>query len=203
MTDSVFIYLLIALAATTIGAVPLGLVNLSVVNSALKNDTRGALQIAHGASVVEVLFALSSLLAGAQLLPFLDGNPVVRYFVFAVLLILGLFFLFKKNKEKIPIEKGESYGYLKGAFLNIISIQVLLFWLLTATLLSANQLLPVTTSEVLIFLVGVWLTKMAVLKGFALLAQKVVSRSPEISAHINQIIGVVLISGAIIQLIKI
>ncbi|MGC9355077.1 MAG: LysE family transporter [Mariniphaga sp.] len=203
MEPNFFIYLLIALAATIIGAVPLGLVNLSVVDTVLKNDSRGAMQIAHGASVVEVLFALSSLLVGAWLSQFFEGNPVVRYFVFAVLLISGLFFWFKTNKEKTRKEHGKSLGFLKGALLNIVSIQVLLFWLLVATVLSAKQLLPSALPGILFFLAGVWLAKMAVLKGYAFLAQKVVSRAHKISANINQIIGVLLMLVAIIQLIKI
>ncbi|MBW6537845.1 MAG: LysE family translocator [Mariniphaga sp.] len=203
MEPNLFLYLFIAMAATAIGAVPLGLVNLSVLDLALKNDTRSATQIAHGASVVEVFFALASLLAGAKLTPFFEGNPVVRYFVFAVLLVAGLFFWFKTNKEKIRKEAQKSYGFLKGALLNIVSIQVLLFWLLAATVLSAKQWLPTTFPEVLLFLSGVWLAKIGVLKGYAFLAKKVATHADKFSANTNRIIGVVLLAVAIVQLIKI
>lgn len=203
MEPNLIIYLIVALAATTIGAVPLGLVNLSVLDSALKNDTHGATQIAHGASVVEVFFALASLLVGTKLSPFFEGNPVVRYFVFAVLLISGLFFWFKTNKEKIRKETQKSFGFLKGVLLNIVSIQVLLFWLLAATVLSVKQLLPVTFSEILFFLAGVWLTKMGVLKGYAFLAKKVANHAQNISAHVNRIIGIILVVVAFVQFFKI
>ncbi len=203
MEPNLIIYLIVALAATTIGAVPLGLVNLSVLDSALKNDTRGASQIAHGASVVEVFFALASLLVGTKLSPFFEGNPVVRYFVFAVLLISGLFFWFKTNKEKIRKEAQKSFGFLKGVLLNIVSIQVLLFWLLAATVLSAKQWLPTTFPEVLLFLSGVWLAKMGVLKGYAFLAKKVASHAEKFSANTNRIISIVLLAVSIIQFIKI
>lgn len=197
------IYLLIAIAATIIGAVPLGLVNLSVVDAALKNDSRSAMQIAHGASVVEIIFALVALLAGAKLSPLFDGNPVVRYFVFTVLVISGLFFWFKKNRVKSNPNSRKSAGFVKGILLNLVSIQVLLFWLLVATVLSAKQFIPSTFSEMLFFIAGVWLTKMAVLKAYAFLAKKVVSRAQKISANINQIIAIVLMAVAIVQFIKI
>lgn len=203
MEPGLIIYLLIAMAATTVGAVPLGLVNLSVMEKALKNDTHGAMQIALGASVVEVFFALSSLMAGAKLSPFFVGNPIVRYFVFAVLVVSGLFFWFKTNQQTTRKETGKSFGFLKGALLNIVSIQVLLFWLIVATVLSAKQLLPVTFSEILLFLTGVWLTKIAVLKGYTFVAQMVAARAQKISVKINRIIGVVLLVVAIVQLIKI
>ncbi|GET24409.1 LysE family transporter [Prolixibacter sp. NT017] len=203
MISQYILFLLFGALATTIGAVPLGLVNLSVLDLALKNDTRSAIQIAQGASVVEVFFALASLLAGAKLSPFFEGNPVVRYFVFAVLLVSGLFFWFKTNKEKIRKETQKSFGFMKGVLLNIVSIQVLLFWLLAATVLSAKQWLPATFPEVLLFLSGVWLAKMGVLKGYAFLATKVAIHAEKFSANTNRIIGIVLIMVSIIQLIKI
>jgi len=203
MEPNLFIYLIIALAATTIAAVPLGLVNLSVVDTALKNDSRGATQIAYGASVVEVFFALASVLAGAKLLPILEGNSKVRYFVFAVLLISSLFFWFKPNKVKIRKETQKSLGFLKGAFLNIVSLQVLLFWLLAATVLSAKQWLPTTLPEIFLFLTGVLLAKISVLKGYAFLAKKVASHAEKISANTNRIISIVLLIVAIVQFVKI
>lgn len=198
-----FIYLIIALAATTIGAVPLGLVNLSVVNAAVKNDSQGALQIAHGASVVEIIFALIALLAGNKLAPVLQENWVIRYFVFAVLLGSGLFFWFKKNQVKTTSPNRKSTGFIKGILLNLVSVQVLLFWLLAATVLSAKQLIPSAFSEMLFFIVGVWLAKMGVLKGYATLAQKVAGHAQKISGNINQIIAIVLMAVAIVQFMKI
>ncbi|MBN1987730.1 MAG: LysE family transporter [Prolixibacteraceae bacterium] len=203
MNDTGVIYFFIALAAATIGAVPLGLVNLSVVDTALKNGSQKATGIAHGASVVEVIFALSSLVAGAWLSEFFKGNPMVRYFVFAVLMGSGLFFWLKKNKGQLKKEQGKSIGFLKGALLNIVSIPVLLFWLLAATVLSAKQLLPSSLPEILFFLSGVWLAKMVILKIYVFLALKVVSRAHKLSSNINRVIGIVLMTVAVIQLLKI
>jgi threonine/homoserine/homoserine lactone efflux protein len=202
MSDSIFLFLFISMAATVIGAVPLGLVNLSVMDAALKNNSRGAVQIAHGASLVEIFFALVALLAGAKLSPLFEGNQVVHYFVFAVLLVSGLLFWFKKNKEKTLKEHRKSLGFLKGALLNIVSIQVLLFWFLAATVLSTKQWLPNSFPEVLFFLTGVWLAKMGVLKGYAFLAKKVATHAEKFSANTNRIIGIVLIGVAIVQFVK-
>jgi threonine/homoserine/homoserine lactone efflux protein len=203
MNDFVFIHFFIAFAAAVIGAVPFGLVNLSVIDATIKSGSREAMGVAHGASVVEVLFALSSILAGTTLSPFFEGNPIVKYIVSAVLVISGLFFWFKKNKKNASLKQKKSFGFYKGVLLNIVSIQVLLFWLLAATLLSAKQLLPATFPEVMLFLAGVWLAKMGVLRIYAVMALKVFGRTEIISANINRIIGVVLLSVSVIQFIKI
>ena len=202
MNDSIILFFLIAISATVIGAVPLGLVNLSVVDASLRNNSRGAIQIARGASVVEIFFALVALLAGEKLAPLLEGNPAVRYFVFAVLLVSGLFFWFKTNKETTLKEHKSSFGFLKGALLNIVSIQVLLFWFLAATVLSTKQWLPGTFWEVLFFLTGVWLAKMGVLKGYAFLANKVATKTQKISTNVNRIISIILLIVAIVQFVK-
>jgi L-lysine exporter family protein LysE/ArgO len=172
MTETGLIIFLTAVTATFIGAVPLGLVNLSVIERSIKNDIRRANQIAYGASVVEILFALIALLIGTKLSPIFEGNTVVRYFVFGVLLVTGLFYLFKKNKEKYQKEQRNSSGFLKGVILNLISIQVFLYWLVVSTVLSAKHLLPISIPEFLLFLTGVGLAKTGVLKGYAFVAQK-------------------------------
>jgi hypothetical protein len=80
---------------------------------------------------------------------------------------------------------------------------VLLFWLLAATVLSAKQWLPTELAEVLLFLAGVWLAKMGVLKGYAFLAKIVATHAEKFSANTNRIISIVLLAVSIIQFVKI
>ena len=198
-----FIYLFIGAFACTIGAIPFGLVNLSVVESTLKKNTRRAMNIAQGASLVEVLFALASLLAGAWLSRYLNGSILTKFMVFTVLLFFGIWFWFKKNNSAIKSNKESSMGFFKGILLNLLSVQVLLFWLFTFAVLSAKHLLPSTLIQILLFISGVWLAKMIVLRLYAFLAVKVVSRATALSSNINRVIGVILATVSILQLIKI
>jgi uncharacterized protein YjeT (DUF2065 family) len=55
----------------------------------------------------------------------------------------------------------------------------------------------------LLFLAGVWLAKMGVLKGYSWLAQKVATQAEKISANTNRIIGILLMLVAVIQFINI
>ncbi len=58
------LFLLIGALATTIGAVPFGLANLSVVDVAIKANIRKSMSVAFGAAIIEIVFALTALLAG-------------------------------------------------------------------------------------------------------------------------------------------
>jgi hypothetical protein len=95
-----------------------------------------------------------------------------------------------------------SFGFLKGVFLNLISIQVLLFWLIAVSYLSVRDLFPTTFSQGLLFVIGVWLGKLAVLRVYAVLGKKVAAHSQILSKNINRIIGSVLMLVALIQLMK-
>ena len=56
MLVEIIIVLLIGITTSIVGAVPFGLVNLTVLNVSLEQGNRAALRIAHGASFIEVLF---------------------------------------------------------------------------------------------------------------------------------------------------
>jgi len=196
------IYLFIGALIVTLGALPFGLVNLSVMDVAINQNVRKSMFIAHGAALVEILFALTALLAGTVLSGYFNGNILVKYMVLAVLIVSGIFFWFKQNNLAKKGDSETSNGFLKGAFLNLMSIQVLLFWLFAVTFLSVRNLFPSTLIQFSLFISGVWIGKMAVLRAYAILGRKVVAKSQLISQNMNRIIGSILILVAFIQLIK-
>lgn len=202
MISHSILFLLIGALATIIGALPFGLVNLSVADVAIKVNVRKSMTIAFGASIIEILFALMALLAGSLLSNLIEANYIVKFSVLAVLLFSGVFFWFKKNKVEISDNKSNSKGFLKGALLNLISIQVLLFWMLAIAFLSVKNLVPTSLLQMGLFIIGVWLAKVAVLWGYAILARKVAKKSTVLSANINRIIGSLLILAAFFQFMK-
>jgi threonine/homoserine/homoserine lactone efflux protein len=198
------LYFFIALATTIIGAVPFGLVNLSVADTATKTNTRKSMEVASGATLVEVIFALAALLTGASLQNYLSSNHWVNLTVAGVLFGAGLIFWLKKyNKTTSKVKPSSAGSFLKGAFLNLISIQVLLFWLMAAAFLSVHDLIPGSPLQFILFITGVGIAKTAVLLGYAVLARKVAEKSKIISRNMNRIIGFILVSVALYQLINI
>ncbi len=160
------------------------------------------MSVAFVAAIIEIVFALTALLAGSLLNNLIEGNSIIKFSVLGVLLFAGVFFWFKKNKVPIRETKSSSNGYLKGAVLNLISIQVLLFWIIAIAFLSVKNLVPASVLQMVLFVVGVWLAKMAVLWAYAILARKVAEKSALLSANINRIIGGLLVLTAVFQFIK-
>ena len=194
--------LVMGMGAAIIGALPFGLVNLTVLNVTFERGNRAAIKIAHGAALVEVVFGLTALYAGGMLARHIEGNVIISYSTAAVLIIGGIFFILKKQRKNDPNETGSS-GFLKGILLNLVSIQVFLFWILAIAFLSSRELLQYDLLSILLFVAGIWLGKMAVLWIYMNLSNRILSRSRIISKNINTIIGIVLFGLAFVQVLKI
>jgi threonine/homoserine/homoserine lactone efflux protein len=202
MIINYLLILIIGFTAAVIGALPFGLVNLTVLNVTFERGNRAAINISHGAAVVEVLFGLTALLAGELLVNHIEGNAIVSYSTVAVPFMGGVFFILKKQHAGMSRHTGYS-GFLKGIFLNLVSIQVFLFWIIAVAFLSSKQLLQYDPLSILLFISGIWLGKMAVLWLYMNLSGKILSSSRIISRNINRIIGIVLFGMAFIQVLKI
>ena len=190
------------MGAAILGGLPFGLVNLTVLNVTFERGNRAAIKIAHGAAIVEVIFGLTALFAGGLLASYIEGNVIISYTTAGVLIIGGIFFILKKQSKSDPRETGSS-GFFKGILLNLVSIQVFLFWILAIAFLSSRELLQYDLVSILLFISGIWLGKMAVLWMYMNLGNRYLSRSRIISKNINTVIGIVLFGLAFFQILKI
>ena len=114
----------------------------------------------------------------------------------------GIFFVLKKQGSREQTEKSAS-GFVHGILLNLVSLQVFLFWILAIAFLSPRELLLYDPISILLFVAGIWLGKMAVRWMYSHLSNRILYRSRIISSNINTIIGMVLIGMAFIQFLKI
>ena len=194
-------YLFIGFAACTVGALPFGIVNLTVLDETLKKGNRSALNIAHGAAIVEVMFGLAAILTGSLIDSYLDNNIFINYFILGLFIVSGMVFFFNKKSIDFP-GKSQFTGFFKGVFLNLISIQVFLFWILAIAFLSTKNLRPPDSISIFIFLIGIWLGKMMVLWSYTILSKNIIAKSQKLSNNMNRIIGLILFSVAIIQAVK-
>ena len=195
-------FLIIGFIISVIGALPFGLVNLTVLNVAYKKGNSMAMNISHGAAIVEVLFGLIAILTGNLIHQFINENIVINYFIIAVLSISGLLFIIKRRKEMKEENRSKTYGFFKGVLLNMVSFQVLLFWLIAITFLSSRQIIEFNIIAILTFIMGIWIGKMAVLCFYILLSHKIISRSRILSKNIDKMIGIVLFIIAAIQIVQ-
>lgn len=192
------ILLFVGVLVTVIGALPFGLVNLSVVDISLKQSRKLAMQIAHGAALVEVLYGVVAILAGAIISEFIQKNLFLNYSLIGILVIGSIVFILRK-KEKNTKRFSVFSSFLKGVFLNLISFQVFLYWSIATAFLYARNILDTRFLSIMIFAVGIWLGKILVLWIYAFLSTRIISKSVIISKHLNRIIGGILMIIAVYQ----
>ena len=192
--------ILLAIALSVIGALPFGLVNLSVLDTSYRQGKTKALGIAYGAALVEVIFGLSALMAGRTIIRFTEGSTLAGFLVVFIPAVTGAVF-FLKGKKTSTIRKRGGAGFLQGVFLNLISIQVLMYWLLAIAFLHAKQW-TIEPRLYLFFGIGIWAGKMLVLWAYAYLSTFILSKSEAIASNVNRIIGSILLVTAIIQIIR-
>lgn len=184
-----------------IGALPLGLVNLTVLDVSYRNGKSSALKVAHGAAWIEVIFGFAALMAGSRIEIAMHRNAFTEYLVIIILGLAGVFFLLKKNSSTAD-NLDQHKGFIKGALLNLISIQVLLYWLLAVAYVNARWQPEFNINSMLLFAAGIWLGKMGVLWIYAWFSGPVLSRSAFLAQNMNRIIGTVLVFSAIFQFCK-
>ncbi len=193
--------LLTAILVTLIGALPIGLVNLTVLDVSFRNGKSEALNVAHGAAWIEVLFGFTALFAGSWIGRAMHENNVMEYLIMIIPLLAGVFFFLKKN-GRIADKRDQHHGFIRGIVLNLLSIQVLLYWLFAMAYVNTRWHIELNVYSMLLFAVGIGLGKMGVLWTYAYFSKLILSRSAFLARHINRIIGVVLLFSTLLQFIN-
>lgn len=191
----------IALFITIIGALPFGLVNLSVLDTSYRSGTSPAMRLSHGAAIVEVAFGLLALTAGGLIAHVISSSPILYYLVLAVPAIAGIYFLLK-GKYRQPAAADNKQGFFMGMLLNLVSIQVLLYWLFAVAYVLAVREFEYNVFTIVFFASGIWLGKMGVLWLYAIFSKRIFCSMGFLARNINRVIGVVLLFTVVIQLVK-
>lgn len=200
-------YFFLALITSFLGALPFGTVNLSVVDTTLKESFKAGMLIAIAASLVEIVFSFLAVHCGMLITDFIEKNLYVKVSTILLFIILGLLFFFKKQKQRsLEKRKRKKSNFLKGLLLAIINPQVLPYWVLIITYLQTSYMLNLNiyeqTKYVVIFLFGVWLGKILALYLYGKLSIVIQKKAVRISKAMNKIIGTILFTVGIIQLVK-
>lgn len=198
---SIILIIIIGFIAALIGALPVGLVNLTVLDKAFHADQKNALHVAHGAAWIEVVFGFIALSLGNKITVFMDNKSVFYYVILLLPALVGIVFLFRKNTINKKQERSGNH-FLKGVFLNLISVQVLLYWLIAVVYISHFHIRIQGFYETVGFLAGIWIGKMLVLWFYAKISKTIFNKWQFLSLYMNRIIGGVLLVSVFIQFFK-
>jgi threonine/homoserine/homoserine lactone efflux protein len=198
------IYFAIGIVVTFVGALPLGTVNISVINTTLKVDARNAMKIAFAAGIAEIMISFYALHSSMMIAEFIEMNQWIQVMIAILLFVIGGFLFFKKQKETQE-KKFKMSKYVTGLFLGLLNPPVLAYWLFMISYLNKNDFhLNMNSSIAILFVFfsGVYLGKLLTLYGYSRFSILIKNRVQNIASMINRIIGVLLFVIGSIQMLK-
>ena len=201
------LYFTLGFSGSFFGTIPLGPINLSVVDTTLKEGVKSAMALSIAAAIIEFVYTFFSYHFSAFLTNIFIHNPRIPYCIGVLFFLAGTLLMFKKNKTKpddSSVSKGNSF--CKGLILAILNPLAIPFWLFLIGYYQMHHLiapnLPRLSLLVLIFVSGAATGKITSLYLFSLASYKISHRLSYISLYMNKVIGVVLIIIGLSQLIS-
>lgn len=148
-------------AASFLGSLQLGPVNLFVINSVLYNNKRSAFLVAVGGSIPEFIYCSLAVYANQFLLQSSVFRIVFQIvFILTLVVIGGLFWLKKPSSVKIEgastkAETNDPKYFIKGFSLAALNPQLLPFWMFVHVYVNSVKLLQTqSTARNFSFILG-------------------------------------------------
>ena len=185
-----------------VGSLPLGMINLTVAETAMRKGFRVAIPIAAGASLVELV----QVLIAVKFAQFFSDNPQVETFIqwiaIVVFLGLGLYFLLKKPEPMKTEPEQKSVGFFKGMLLASINVLAIPFWVFWGIKLGADGLLQSENLFLFLFALGSSLGTFLLLLTYAKLSVLIFQRLSRIQDLTGKIIGVIFLGLGLYQVMR-
>jgi threonine/homoserine/homoserine lactone efflux protein len=204
MIYSFFSHFCYGLIACFIGGLPLGIINMSVVNITVRKSPKAAYQFALGSSLVEIFEASIAVIFGLAIEGYLRHSATLQFIIFLGFVFLGIYFLQKKTRTNYR-ESGTRRGtseFMKGIIVALLNPQAIPFWLLALTFVAPYHIIDFIGSNLYFFLGGVFFGKLLSLLLFARGARYIKSHLSESSRLIDRAMGYVFIIIGLVEAAK-
>ncbi len=203
------LYLLFGTLIATVGAAPLGAVNIAVINTSINENIKKASYIALAAGIGEVILAFFALHCSMQLSIFFHENQWIQIVFIIIFFLVGMYFMFLANKmtksnksRKIKLSNSK---FLTGFSLALLNPPVIIYWILAISLIN-KYIFELTVqnsiSSLLLFFIGIYIGKITTLYFYGRWGNKMAHKQEGSKTKLHRIIGIALIAISVFQSIK-
>ncbi len=138
----------VGLLVSFLGSLPLGVLNITILDISLKKGMRAAVQFALACALVELVYSYVSVLLTRYLIEFPNLRPFTEVVAAVTLLGMGVYYLRKPKSPVASKNKAVSPFYL-GLTLSLINIVAFPFWILYTTLLQGKGIVSLSGSPLI------------------------------------------------------
>ncbi|HEY8400288.1 MAG TPA: LysE family transporter [Cytophagaceae bacterium] len=195
----------IGMVVSFLGSIPLGTVNLKVIQTTINENVKAGLYFALGATLVELVYSWIAL----KFSGFLIENSHIDYWIqvgaIPAFLCLGIYNYQKEHKAILEVEQQVQKGksFLNGIFIGLINPLQIPFWIAYGTLLLSNDWIINDDAYLNVFILGIVTGSYLLLAILAFTSQKISRRLKINGSNLNRLIGIVFILLACYQLGKV
>ncbi len=199
----IVLHFIFGFTGSILGGIPFGPLNLSVVEITLKKSAKHAARFSSAAALVEILQATVAILFGKLISRKIEEVPEFKLAVVALFLLLGLYFLLKKDGSKYIIKtESKASNFVKGIILALLNPQAMPYWFFVVTYLNTAHLVDLRSWNLVLFLGGVFVGKYVILNAFRYFSESIKHRLQSIKNYVSKTIGTLLILAGIFEAYK-
>jgi threonine/homoserine/homoserine lactone efflux protein len=182
------------LLGSFIGGIAFGPLNLTVVDITLRRSMQHAARFSAAAALIEIGQAAIAVLFGKLIGSKLDEWPQLKVVVVVFFVLLGLYFLLKKERPESAYDgKGKGSFFVKGLILASLNPQAIPYWIFVLAYLTSIDALALQSWNFPVFLAGVCIGKYLILSVYGLLSEYIRKRTRNLSKAVSKTIGIILI----------
>jgi threonine/homoserine/homoserine lactone efflux protein len=200
---NLLILFIIGIVLSAGGALPVGLINLSVAKRTINRGAKSGLMVALGASIIELLYTFIAV----YFVDFLVRNEIISQFIqiaaFCIFLCLGIYYMLKKTKEvEQPIRKSKARDFVLGIGISSMNMLIIPYWMFLSFWLKSNGFEFSGFNSILILSLGSTLGAFLVFILYIKLGSLIVNKLHMVTVYSNKFLGILFFGLAIFQVIR-
>ncbi|NIJ52932.1 LysE family transporter [Dyadobacter arcticus] len=191
------------LIVSFLGTLPLGVLNITIMDVSLKKGMKSAFRFALACAIVELVYSYISVQLTKSIIEFPALRPATEVIAIVTLFGMGIYYVRKHNNPTAGKQKTVSSFYL-GTILSILNVLAFPFWILYTTLLQGKGIVGLSQDSLIAFYVlGISIGTIAGLLPFAY-ASRLLSRIIAVHQHrMDRMIGCIFILLSLCQFVSI
>jgi threonine/homoserine/homoserine lactone efflux protein len=190
------------LIVSFLGTLPLGVLNITMMDISLKKGMNSALRFALACALVELLYSYISVQLTKTIIDFPALRPLTEALATITLLAMGIYYLRKQGQLAFGKQKEVSSFYL-GTMLSILNVAAFPFWILYTTLLEGKGIVGISQhSLIVIYVTGISMGTIAGLLPFAYASRFLVRIAARHQHRMDRMIGLLFILLSVCQFVS-
>lgn len=195
-------HFIVGMIVSFIGSIPLGSINLSTLQITLEKNTRAGLEFATGATLVELIYSTIAIKFSAFLMQHKHIEIYIHLIAIPAFIGLSIHSFRKKQTVNSSPKVRNKSNFFKGIIIGLVNPLQIPFWVAYGTYMLSNNWIENNSFLLDFFILGI-------VSGTFLLLSLVVFLSHHLNARLNlsrfnidKLIGVVFLSLACYQFVK-